>query len=97
MSMTATILKFPRKSRIQQSTVISLYTDEEIIMTLAAINLHGLQPNRIYEHNLKDLDAESVEYCLKQASVNDLLSADTRRKILKILSGIEHLDIRQKM
>lgn len=95
----ATILQFPRKPhhQIRESTVISLYTDDEIRLTVAAVNLHTTSNSHIVEEDLSHLDAEHVEYCLKQASVNDLLSIDTRRQIIKILNGIEHVNIRQSM
>jgi hypothetical protein len=93
----ADILVFPRKPRIRQSTVISLYTDEEIELTIAAINLHGINMGRATEDLLKSMDAESVEYCLRQASVNQLLSSRARRLALHILGTIQHVNIRQKM
>lgn len=91
----ATILRFPPRSRIQQNTVISLYTDEEIAVTVAAVNLHGSY--KITADELPTLDAESVERCLLQASVNELLSVRTRRLALHILSSIQHINIRQQM
>jgi hypothetical protein len=91
----ATILKFPPRSRIQQNTVISLYTDQEIDLTVAAVNLHG--PYKITADELPTLDAESVERCLLQASINQLLSASARKLALHILASIEHINIRQQM
>jgi len=93
----ADILVFPRKPRIRQSTVISLYTDEEIELTIAAINLHGINMGRATEDLLQSMDAESVEYCLRQASVNQLLSPRARRLALHILGTIQHVNIRQQM
>lgn len=93
----ATIHAFPRKPRIQQSTVISLYTDEEIELTVAAINLHGQGLQRATAETLSGLDAESVERCLRQASVNELLSARARRLAVHILDTIEHINSRQQM
>jgi hypothetical protein len=91
----ASILHFPARPRIQQNTVISLYTDEEINLTVAAVNLHG--PYKITADELATLDAESVERCLLQASINELLSASARRLALHILASIEHINIRQQM
>ena len=91
----ADILVFPRKPRIQQSTVISLYTDEEIHVTVAAINLHG--PHKITADELSSMDAESVERCLLQASVNELLSSRARRLAIHIIGTIERINTRQQM
>jgi hypothetical protein len=91
----ASILQFPVRPRIQQNTVISLYTDDEIELTVAAVNLHG--PYKITADELPTLDAESVERCLLQASVNQLLSAASRKLAQHILASIEHINIRQQM
>ncbi len=93
----AIILEFPQRPRIQQSTVISLYTDEEIAVTLAAVNLHNDNYGKVQENDLNQLDAEVVERCLRQASINELLSSRTRRCAVRILAGIEHINIRQQM
>jgi hypothetical protein len=93
----ATILTFPRRPRIQQSTVISLYTDEEIAVTLTAVNLHNDSYGKVQEHDLNELDAEIVERCLREASVNQLLSTRARRCAVRILASIQHVNIRQQM
>ena len=85
----ADILVSPRKPRIQESTVISLYTDEEINVTVAAINLHG--PYKINADELASMDAESVERCLLAASVNELLSTRARRLANHIIGTIERV------
>ena len=93
----ATILNFPPRPKIHQALVISLYTDEEINVTVAAVNLHGIQLGHCTADLLSTLDAESVEYCLRQASINELLSNRTRRLACSILAGIEHINIRHQM
>jgi hypothetical protein len=93
----ATILNFPQRPRAAQSLVISLYTDEEIDVTVAAVNLHGAGLGHCTADTLSTLDAESVEYCLRQASSNELLSNRTRRLASSILAGIEHINIRHHM
>lgn len=93
----ATILHFPQRARVQQSTVISLYTDEEIAVTLTAVNLHNDSYGKVQEHDLDQLDAEVVERCLREASVNQLLSTRARRCAMRILDSIEHVNIRQQM
>jgi hypothetical protein len=75
--------------------VIALYTDEEIDLTVAAINLHNPEMTRVTAESLSTLEAETVEYCLKQASVNRLLSTQSRNLALQILNSIEHISIRQ--
>jgi hypothetical protein len=93
----ATILNFPQRPRIREALVISLYTDEEIDITVAAVNLHGTHMVRITADSLSTLDAESVELCLRQASINELLSNRARRLACSILASIEHINIRQQM
>lgn len=97
--MTATVLQFPRRpnSAIRETTVISLYTDAEVRITVAALNLYTTSSSRIIEDDLAYLDADHVEYCLKRASIDDMLSIDTRREIIRILNSIEHTNIRQQM
>ena len=93
----ATILNFPRRPRASESLVISLYTDEEIELTVAAINLHGAGLGHCTADTLSTLDAESVEFCLRQASTNGLLSSRSRRLASSILASIEHINIRHQM
>ena len=93
----ATILNFPQRPRAAQSLVISLYTDEEIDVTVAAVNLHGAGLGHCTADTLSTLDAESVEYCLRLASTNGLLSSRSRRLASSILASIEHINIRHQM
>jgi hypothetical protein len=93
----ATILNFPRRPRVSESLVISLYTDEEIELTVAAVNLHGSGLGRCTADTLSTLDAESVERCLRLASTNGLLSSRSRRLASSIVASIEHINIRHQM
>ena len=93
----ATILNFPQRPRAAQSLVISLYTDEEIELTVAAVNLHGAGLGHCTADTLSTLDAESVERCLLLASTNELLSRRSRRLASSIVASIEHINIRHQM
>jgi hypothetical protein len=89
------IVHLPRRHRFRKGLVIALYTDEEIDLTVAAINLHNPEMTRVTAESLSTLEAETVEFCLKQASVNRLLSTQARNLALQILNSIEHISIRQ--
>lgn len=92
----ATIFAFPKKTNaVKTGVVIELYTDEEITVTLAAVNLFGRETLKITQPSLAKLEAESVEYCLRQASVSDLLSRDARDIACHILANINRIPIRR--
>ena len=89
------LIHLPRRHRFRQGLVIALYTDDEIDLTVTAVNLHNPEMLRITAESLSTLEAETVEFCLKQASVNRLLSVQARELALHILNSIEHISIRQ--
>jgi hypothetical protein len=93
----AHILPFPKRHRLRQGLVIPLYTDEEIDITVAAINVHGNNPGRVTADTLKDLDADSVRLCLQMASVDHMFSTGARSLLCSILANIECVDYRHQM
>lgn len=93
----ASILPFPKRSRLRQGLVIALYTDEEIDITVAAINVHGINLGRVTADSLKELDADSVRLCLQLASVDDMFSTRARNLLRSILANIECIDYRHQM
>lgn len=93
----ASILPFPKRSRLRQGLVIALYTDEEIDVTVAAVNVHGTNVGHVTADDLKDLDADAVRLCIQLASCNDLFSTRTRNLLRSILANIECIDYRQQM
>jgi hypothetical protein len=93
----ANILPFPKRHRLRQGLVIPLYTDEEIDITVAAINIHGTNLGRVTADTLKELDADSVRLCLQLASLDSIFSTGARNLLRSILANIECVDYRQKM
>lgn len=92
----AQIFAFPRKPQITQGLIIELYTDEEIELTIAAVNVFGQEQSRITRSTLSSLEAESVERCLRQASVSDLFSRGARSLACHILDNASRVAIRQR-
>lgn len=86
--MSASIIQFPDRPR-PQNIQIPLYTDEEIAVTLAAINVCGKLKYRVDESDLKHLDAGLVFQCLMLGRLNTVFSTSSRNLIKKILSNIQ--------
>jgi hypothetical protein len=93
----ATILEFPTKPQTSKpGLIIELYTDEEIELTLAAVNVFGREQSRITWSTLSTLEAESVERCLRHASISELFSRGARALACHILSNIDRVTIKQQ-
>lgn len=86
--MTASILQFPDRPR-PQNIQIPLYTDEEIAVTLAAINVCGRLKYRVEEADLNHLDAGLVFQCLMLGRLEPVFSTRSRNTIKNILANIQ--------
>jgi hypothetical protein len=85
--MSATLYHFPTKSI--RGLKIPLYTEEEIFITLAALNCFGNTQSRVTEKDLLDLEPVDVMQALYEAKYSNLFSFTTRQTIDKILKSIE--------
>ena len=87
--MTATVLQFPDRPRPQVGLMIPLYSQEEVEVTLAAINVYSKQKHRYNEEDLQYLDAQTVWQCLMLGRLSDIFSTSTKNTIKRILANVE--------
>ena len=85
----AKIIRFPGEAHRSISFKISLYSDEEIFLTILAINSFGHLSFIVNEQNLIDIDPIFVISCLEKARESDLLSDKSKFLIMNILSSVE--------
>jgi hypothetical protein len=85
--MSATLYHFPLKSI--RGLKIPLYTEEEIFITLAALNCFGPNEMKITEKDLLDIEPVQVMQALYEAKYSNLFSFNTKQTIEKILKSIE--------
>ena len=88
--MTARIYTFPdRYTRIINGYKISLYNEEEIFITITAMNVFGNFMDRVTDITLENYDPYEVIHSLTEAKTSQLFSNRTKQIINKILKSIE--------
>jgi hypothetical protein len=88
--MTARIYTFPdRYTRIINGYKISLYNEEEIFITITAMNVFGNFMDRVTDITLENYDPYDVIHSLSEAKTSSLFSNRTKQIINKILKSIE--------
>jgi hypothetical protein len=87
--MSATIFQFPIKS--SKGLKIPLYTEEEILTTLQALNCFGSSSIRKTEKDLDDIEPLEVMKALYEAKSSEFVSSKSKTIITKILKSIEIL------
>jgi hypothetical protein len=85
--MSATLYHFPLKSI--RGLKIPLYTEEEIFITLIALNCFGQSNLKVTEEDLLDIEPVQVMQALYEAKYSNLFSFSTKQTIEKILKSIE--------
>jgi len=85
--MSATVYHFPLKSI--RGLKIPLYTEEEIFITLSALNCFGKTETKVTEKDLQDLDPVDVMQALYEAKYSTIFSFNTKQTIDRILKSIE--------
>lgn len=88
--MTAKIYKFPDRFNFKGYR-IPLYTDEEVYLTILAMNAFGGQEVLVTESNLESFDPVIVIKALAEAKVSNLFSSKVRQLYTNILKSIETL------
>ena len=81
--MSAQVLRFPNK----QKTVvykIPLYTDEEIFLTVLAVNIFSLFSYKITATTLENCDSEIVLSAITKASTSDIFSNSAKFTYIEI-------------
>jgi len=92
--MTAKILQFPDSKKIK-GYKIPLYTDEEIFLTAAAINIFcDSVVQKVNEKNITDYDPTLVINALVKAKESNLFSHNTKSIFKRILQSVEKIEIR---
>jgi hypothetical protein len=88
--MTARIYTFPdRYTRLFNGYKISLYNEEEIFITITAMNIFGNLKEKVTDMNLENHDPYDVIHSLSEAKSSQLFSNKTKQIISKILLSIE--------
>jgi hypothetical protein len=90
------IVQFKTKERIEPEDRvighrISFYTEEELDITLIALNVYGFEEVRFTRKNLKDLDPLYIKKCLIQMRDSSLISTLGFRVINMIIANIEEV------
>ena len=70
---------------------ISFYTEEELDITLIALNVHGFAEVRFSRMNLKDLDPLYIKRCLIKMRESTLISTLGFKVINMIIANIEEV------
>lgn len=92
--MPAKIFKFPEPNKIK-GYKIPLYTDEEIFLTIAAMNMFCQGINLKIDHNnLTDYDPTIVIDALTKARDSEFFSHKAKTIITRILHSVEKIEIR---
>ena len=90
--MTAKIYRFPeRYTRYFNGYKISLYNEEEVFITVVAMNAFGEIKERVTELTLENYDPILIIRALSEAKSSNLFTSRTKQIILKILKTVEPL------
>ena len=89
------VIPFKRKPKVPEAKVvghrISFYTDEEIDITLLALNMYGFDKLRYTVETMKSLDPLYIKSCLNKLKQSDLISSLGRRVINMIIDNMEEI------
>lgn len=91
--MIAKVIQFPIKEKVI-GYKIPLYTDEEIFITISAMNIFGDLQYKITEKNLTEHDPVLVINALMKAKESDVVSGIYKRIIGNILKAVEPVEMR---
>ena len=89
--MNAKIYRFPEKRTLFKGYKIPLYTEDEILLTVVALNIFGNLPEKVTDKTLESYDPVTVIKALVEASTSMLLSNKSKQIIADILKSIETL------
>jgi len=89
------VIPFKQKPKVPEAKVvghrISFYTDEEIDITLLALNMYGFDKLRYTVDTMKSLDPLYIKACLYKLKRSDLISSLGRRVINMIIDNMEEI------
>jgi len=89
--MNAKIYRFPEKRTLFKGYKIPLYTEEEILITVMALNVFSELPEKVTENRLENYDPLTVIKALVEAKSSTIFSSKTKQIIIGILKSIESL------
>lgn len=89
------ILKFRKKVEVKKPKVIghriSFYTDQEIDLTLMALNTYAWKEIRYTVDNMKTLEPLFIQMCLLKLNESGFLSAYAKQVVKNILNNFEEI------
>jgi len=88
------VIEFKRKADDTPEIIghrISFYTEEELDITLIALNVYGFEEIRFSRTNLKDLDPLYIKRCLINMKDSSLISSIGFKVINMIIANIEEV------
>lgn len=89
--MNAKVFRFPEPSKTIVYK-IPLYTDEEIFLTVLAVNIFSAFPYKITAANLEECDPAIVISAISQASTIDIFSDSAKLIYNNIITSIERIE-----
>lgn len=89
--MSAKIFRFPESRLLFKGYKIPLYNEDEIYLTVIALNLFGNLPEKVTEKTLESYDPLTVIKALVEAKNSNILSTKAKHTIQEILKSIETL------
>jgi hypothetical protein len=89
--MNAKIYRFPERRTLFKGYKIPLYTEDEIVLTVVALNIFGNLPEKVTDKTLESYDPVTVIKALVEAKSSNLLSNKSKQTIADILKSIETL------
>jgi len=89
------VILFKRKPKVPEAKVVGhrilFYTDEEIDITLLALNMYGFDKLRYTVETMKSLEPLYIKACLCELRRSDLISSHGRRVINMIINNMEEV------
>jgi len=89
--MNAKVFRFPDTKKIIVYK-IPLYTDEDIFLTVLAVNIFSSFPHKITAANLEECDPVIVIAAISQASTLNIFSDSAKQTYLNIIESVERLE-----
>ena len=89
--MNAKVFRFPDRNKIVVYK-IPLYTDDEIFLTVLAVNLFGSFIHKVTAANLENCDSEIVLSAITKASTSDIFSNSVKFTYIEILNAVEKFE-----
>ena len=89
--MPAIIYKFPERRTYYRGYKIPLYTEEEIFLTIFALNMFGGVKENVTSQTLESYEPVEVIKALIEAKSSFVLSTKAKQSIINILKSIETL------